>query len=467
MPLSNAANSFSSAPVPMSNACAPSSSACISSKAIKSFSAYRKWKGHQWKERVSKTTVKDKEEEVAIAIGLMEFNEKESKLKPVRGKRVMLRTSNRAPYADIRTQAEAKFTAFHSNCYKGGEEYRLLYESGKDAQFLPGTTEFFSLKRYKEEIGKDYKSIVLYLCTNEDLNASENPDTDWEESVHSEDEHGPSGKKLRLTQVESDEMLARQLQSELDNSEDPAPYEESSSGVNNEQDSVVDKSASQEIVEKFDSCSDLISCLKKRVNCNDQFFIAVRRGSSLQLYLSIWQTEANRNSPENLLRVHFAGEDGIDTGAMSKEFLTLVIEQMRSLMFPHGSPTDSMLYAHKGFFHTCAQISLVSIVQGGSPPWLFEECVYNMLINQEVDMNQLTAAQSLTKHENELLTRIANDPKGMEETILEHGYTGMITTDHLEAITGTVILSIVSKRLLYLKEFERVGPFWFPQSNAE
>ena len=87
---------------------------------------------------------------------------KESKQKPVRGTRVMLRTSKRAPYADICTQAEAKFTAFHSNCYKGGEEYRLLYESGKDAQFLPGTTEFFSLKRYKDEIGKDYKSIVLY-----------------------------------------------------------------------------------------------------------------------------------------------------------------------------------------------------------------------------------------------------------------------------------------------------------------
>lgn len=39
---------------------------------------------------VCKTTAKDKEEEVAVAIGLMEFNEKESKLKPVREKRVML-----------------------------------------------------------------------------------------------------------------------------------------------------------------------------------------------------------------------------------------------------------------------------------------------------------------------------------------------------------------------------------------
>ena len=161
---------------------------------------------------MSKTTAKDKEE-VAVAIGLMEFNEKESKLKPVRGKRVMLRISNSAPYADVRTQAEAKIVTKREE-----EGYQLLYESGKDAQFLPGTTEFFSLKRYREEIGKDYKSIVLYLCTNEDLIASEHPDTGCEESLYSEDEYGgPSEKKLRITQVESDEILARQLQSELDN----------------------------------------------------------------------------------------------------------------------------------------------------------------------------------------------------------------------------------------------------------
>lgn len=106
---------------------------------------------------------------------------------------------------------------------------------------------------------------MLYLCTNEDVNASENPDTDWEESLHSEDEHGPSEKELRFTQVESDEKLARQLQYELDDSEDSAPYDWSSSGVNNGRDSVVARSASQEIVEKFDSCSGLISCLKESI----------------------------------------------------------------------------------------------------------------------------------------------------------------------------------------------------------
>ena len=97
--------------------------------------------------------------------------------------------------------------------------------------------------------------------------------------------------------------------------------------------------------------------------------------------------------------------------------------------------------------------------------------MYQMLINQEVDVNQLTAAQHLTKHEKEMLERIGNDPNEMWDTILEHGYTGPISTDHCEAITGTVILSIVNNRLLYLKEFKRgldyYGFLSVPQNNAD
>ena len=147
---------------------------------------------------MGKTTAKEKEEEVAVGIGLMEVNEKESRLKPVRGERVLLRVSNKAPCGVVHTQAEAKFKAYHSNHYRE-REYHLVYESGKNAQFLPGTTEFFSLKRYKEEIGQEYKSIVLYLCTNEDSIASENPDSDsdGEENLTSKDERGgPSEKKV-------------------------------------------------------------------------------------------------------------------------------------------------------------------------------------------------------------------------------------------------------------------------------
>jgi len=62
---------------------------------VKSFSSYRTTKGMMWKSRVSKSTkqCKEKEEDVGIFIGLIEWSDKELKLKPKRGKRLALRIS--------------------------------------------------------------------------------------------------------------------------------------------------------------------------------------------------------------------------------------------------------------------------------------------------------------------------------------------------------------------------------------
>ena len=430
---------------------------------IKSFSAYCKQKGKQWKERVTKVPEKEKEEDVAIVIGLMEYSEKESKMKPVRGKRVMLRVSNKALYADVLKLAEAKFKAYHCNYYKEAQKYCLLYESGKDAQFLPGTTEFFSLKRYREEIGKDYKCIVLYLCTYEDFLASEGlydiEQEEEEECYNSPEKKRKTTSNQTETQVKSDEMLARQLQSELDDTvtEDKVSIDQSSHEIDLEKvESFTDKQSNQESI-KFDSLSSLITSLKTKVNSKEQFYMVVRRGSDILRCLTIWQREAKKHPPECTLRVHFAGEEGIDSGAMAREFLTHAFDHMRSQMFQNGAPTDSMLYAHNGFFCACGQISVVSIVQGGPPPCLFEECVYNMLVNQEVDMTKLSAHEHLTEHERELLDNIKIDPKaeGLQDIIVGHGYSGPINADHVDDITGTITLSIVTNRLVYLKEFKR------------
>ena len=51
------------------------------------------------------------------------------------------------------------------------EEYVLLYPDGKEALFLPGiTTTRFQLDSYKEELGKSYSQIVLYLCSTSEFN---------------------------------------------------------------------------------------------------------------------------------------------------------------------------------------------------------------------------------------------------------------------------------------------------------
>lgn len=105
-----------------------------------------------------------------IFIGLLKWNEKENNLKPKRGKKVALQISNSAKSSLLRQKAEEKWKAYYRNLYNENQTYVLLYKDGQQVLFLPGTSEVFTLKRYHEEIGKDYNRIYLYLCTSDDYN---------------------------------------------------------------------------------------------------------------------------------------------------------------------------------------------------------------------------------------------------------------------------------------------------------
>ena len=67
-----------------------------------------------------------------------------------------------------------QWKAYFNNCYDNKEDYVLLLEDYKEAMFLPGSTkEFFTLDRYREEFGKDFKRITLFHCTLSDFRMSE------------------------------------------------------------------------------------------------------------------------------------------------------------------------------------------------------------------------------------------------------------------------------------------------------
>lgn len=64
--------------------------------------------------------------------------------------------------------------------------------------------------------------------------------------------------------------------------------------------------------------------LSKKVDDSRQFFIVTRREAPLERVLQIWLRAVGRN-PSGItgtLSVKFIGENGIDSGALSKEFLT-------------------------------------------------------------------------------------------------------------------------------------------------
>ena len=96
----------------------------------------------------------------------MLFDEKVMGLKAKWGKKI----TPGASYIEILEMGLAKWKAFHKDYAREGLEYKLLFKDGKEARFLPGQSkEFFTLARYKEELGRDYLQISLFFCTEEDF----------------------------------------------------------------------------------------------------------------------------------------------------------------------------------------------------------------------------------------------------------------------------------------------------------
>ena len=84
--------------------------------------------------------------------------------------------------------------------------------------------------------------------------------------------------------------------------------------------------------------------------------------------ISLWQRESKRKSPENVVRVKYLGEEGIDSGGLAREFFAGIIPQIANSSFPQGTPVDSTLYVRNETFRTAGEIVAASLAQDGPPP---------------------------------------------------------------------------------------------------
>ena len=427
-------------------------------KKVKSFANFKSFKGKQWKSRVSKK-FENNDESVVITIGLLEWSEKSLNLRPKRGKRLALRVQKSDNAHNILLKAEDKWKSYNSECFKDSANYMLTYESGKEVLFLPGTYDPFVLHKYKEEIDKDYKRIVLYLCTRADHMISEK-ELAIEEDVEYDSDSVSNAvpEKLELCDEETDfNEVAREWDINPWDSF-PVEQEKVQPPITNAV-SAVEKSNSGIVSDKciisatISNISDVYEALKSRINKSQQFFLVTRRGIALSRILKLWQRQTSKDSPTGNLAIKYNGEEGIDTGALSKEFLADTIHLISQEMFPDGSPLNSTLHVQNGNFRTCGEIVAVSLAQGGPPPSFLAQCAYE-LIYKEVDMTDIIDS-NLTVTERELIDRIQNNCEDQTDIILENGYTGVINEQHLNEIIRSVKVSIVGKRLLYLKEFSK------------
>lgn len=233
--------------------------------------------------------------------------------------------------------------------------------------------------------------------------------------------------------TDPDEQLAQQLQEIYD--------EESKSTYSDKNEKTVDLAS---LIEEFN----------KEVDTSQQFRIVLRRGVDLFRKLSIWKRAANRDGIKNYpLTVSYVGEQGVDTGAIGKDFYTSTIVQIGSTMFTSGSPIDSTLHVHNGNYRASGQIIGASLAQGGAPPAFLAESVFNQMVCPEVDLMNFDMEKHLTADDKVYLQSVIDDLPSKTDIISDHGYTGPIDSSHVEDIRKSIAISIFSKRSVFLKEF--------------
>ena len=151
----------------------------------------------------------------------------------------------------------------------------------------------------------------------------------------------------------------------------------------------------------------IVKVLQKKVIKDCHLYLTMGRGISLQRLVQLWQCEWKKKPVEYKLCVKFLGEEGIDTGALSREFLANVIMIFQRL-FPNGSLVHSTLFIQNGNFRAVRKIVAASLAQSGPPPCFLEKPTY-MLVNPNVDLRSLDKECHLTSTEREHIHKIKGD----------------------------------------------------------
>ena len=101
---------------------------------------------------------------------------------------------------------------------------------------------------------------------------------------------------------------------------------------------------------------------------------------------------------------------------------------------------------------TCGQIIACSLAQGGQSLSFLQPSVFNIMAESHIKLQELDPKNHLTEDNEALIKSVTNDVKSHTDSIIDHGYTGCIDNDHITEISTSMAVSIVSRRLVYVKE---------------
>ncbi|RXN35765.1 G2 M phase-specific E3 ubiquitin- ligase-like isoform X2 [Labeo rohita] len=154
--------------------------------------------------------------------------------------------------------------------------------------------------------------------------------------------------------------------------------------------------------------------------------------------------DISEDTDEHFGRVSFIGENGIDQGALCKEFLTEMVCGIEARFFEGDgergkNPKYSICDYQDNSFKTCGEIFATSLVQGGPAPNFLTRWCYHFLCHGEMDKD-VGVLEVTDQDIKNLMTEVENAEGGerlidLSDAIVSCGYTGPINVDQKKAIT--------------------------------
>ena len=106
---------------------------------------------------------------VIIEVGIMDMSK--GNLEPVRESRLPVKVGKDINQEEI-CQLAIKIHCDHDQLFSNLEQYVMMYPDQKLVYQVPGTTEMFTLAKYKTELGKPFSKLILFLCKEKDFQSS-------------------------------------------------------------------------------------------------------------------------------------------------------------------------------------------------------------------------------------------------------------------------------------------------------
>ncbi|XP_041864788.1 G2/M phase-specific E3 ubiquitin-protein ligase-like [Melanotaenia boesemani] len=217
-------------------------------------------------------------------------------------------------------------------------------------------------------------------------------------------------------------------------------------------------------ISTFQSTEEILDWITHQVNETDTFSICVSRTDLFSRGMHQWQRQ-KKTSPKSRLKVTFFGEAGIDTGALSREFLTEMLAEVENRLFAGGSdkkgknPVYCLNSLNSNYFRSVGEMMAASLAQGGPCPNFLREWCFKYLCTGDSDSIQVSASDVTDFELSQLIERINSaghdNISDLVDDIVTCGYTGIVSMEKRHSMIRTVVLHSTMRLIPMLDQLRK------------